>query len=142
MNDELGQRGDELNRANRFLGQVFTSLRTGVAVVDPSFRIMVWNRRAEDLWGVRADEAEGASLLELDIGLPVEQLRQPVSDALARTDGDVSELVLRATNRKGRKIHCRVVCSPLVGRASARAQGVIVSMEEIPAAEVSPRVER
>lgn len=136
MNDELGQRGDELNQANRFLGQVFTSLRTGVAVVDPGFRVMVWNRRAEDLWGVRAEEAEGASLLELDIGLPVEQLRQPISDALARTDGYVSELVLAATNRKGRKIQCRVVCSPLVGRGNARAQGVIVSMEEVPGAEV------
>ena len=131
MNDELRMRGDELNQANAFLEQVFTSLRHGVAVVDSTFRIVVWNRKAEDLWGLRADEAEGARLLDLDIGLPVEQLTQPVRNALAKGDGAVNELVLPATNRKGRPIQCRVVCAPLVGRNDGTAQGVIVSMEEI-----------
>jgi two-component system, chemotaxis family, CheB/CheR fusion protein len=131
MNDELRMRGDELNQVNAFLEQVFTSLRHGVAVVDPNFRILVWNRKAEDLWGIRSDEAEGANLLNLDIGLPVEQLRQPVRSALAKSDGAVNELVLPATNRKGRSIQCRVVCAPLVGRDDGEPQGVIVIMEEV-----------
>ena len=131
MNDELRLRGDELNRVNRFLDHVFTSLRQAVAVVDSEFRIMVWSSKAEDLWGVRADEAEGASLLNLDIGLPVAELRQPVRKALAETDGAVQELVLPATNRRGRAIECRVACAPLVGRDTNAPQGVIVIMEEV-----------
>jgi two-component system, chemotaxis family, CheB/CheR fusion protein len=99
--------------------------------VDPDFRIMVWNRKAEDLWGVRADEAEGANLLNLDIGLPVAELRQPVRRALAQADGTVHEIVLPATNRRGRGIQCRVVCAPLVGRDARAAEGVIVLMEEV-----------
>ena len=131
MNDELRLRGDELNGVNAFLEQVFTSLQQGVAVVDPDFRVLVWNRKAEDLWGVRADEAMGANLLNLDIGLPVEQLRQPVRTALAMGESAVNELVLPATNRKGRSIRCRVVCTPLVGRDNAEPTGVIMTMEEV-----------
>ncbi|MDQ3950031.1 MAG: PAS domain-containing protein [Gemmatimonadota bacterium] len=131
MNDELRLRGDELNQLNRFLEQVFTSLRQGVAVVDLDLRVLVWNRKAEDLWGVRADEVEGAHFLNLDIGLPVDRLRQPIRDALADGDGTVQETLLPATNRRGRKMQCRVVCAPLMGRDGSGPQGVIVIMEEI-----------
>jgi two-component system, chemotaxis family, CheB/CheR fusion protein len=131
MNDELRMRGEELNQVNRFLEQVFTSLRHGVAVVGPDFRILVWNRKAEDLWGVRADEIRGTHFLDLEIGLPVEQLRQPIRTALAMGDGAVQEAVLPATNRRGRAMECRVVCAPLVGRDGSEPQGVIVIMEEV-----------
>jgi two-component system CheB/CheR fusion protein len=131
MNDELRIRGDELNQVSAFLEQVFTSLRHGIAVVDPNFRILVWNKRAEDLWGVRAREAEGANLLKLDIGLPVERLRQPVRSALSQTDGAVNEVMLEATSGKGRTVHCRIVCAPLVGRNDDEPHGVIVIMEEV-----------
>jgi two-component system CheB/CheR fusion protein len=102
-----------------------------VVVVDPDFRIMVWNRRAEDLWGLRADEAEGANLLNLGIGLPVAALRQPVRKALNGDAGNGQELTLGATNRKGRSIQCRVVCAPLVGRDAGAADGVILIIEEV-----------
>ncbi len=131
MNDELRMRGEELNQVNRFLEQVFTSLRHGVAVVDPDFRILVWNRKAEDLWGVRADEIRGTHFLDLEIGLPVEQLRQPIRTALALGDGAAQEAVLPATNRRGRAMQCRVVCAPLVGRDGSEPQGVLVIMEEV-----------
>jgi two-component system CheB/CheR fusion protein len=131
MNDELRARGEELNQVNRFLEQVFTSLRHGVAVVDADFRVLVWNRKAEEQWGLRADEVQGAHFLDLEIGLPVERLRQPISAALAMGDGAVQEAVLPATNRRGRAVQCRVVCAPLVGRDGSDPQGVIVIMEEV-----------
>ncbi len=131
MNDQLRLRGDELNQVNRFLEQVFTSLRHGVAIINPELQVLVWNRKAEDLWGLRAEEAEGAHFLNLDIGLPVDQLRQPIRNALAMSDGAVQEVVLPAVNRLGRGVDVRVVCAPLVGREAAEAQGVIVIMEEV-----------
>lgn len=139
MNEELRLRGEELNQVNRFLEQVFTSMRQGIAVVDPELRILVWNRRAEDLWGVRAEEAQGDHLLNLDIGLPVDQLRQPIRSALLNGDGVPPDFVVPATNRRGKAIQVRVACVPLVGRDDGEARGVIVTMEEIASlSEVSP----
>jgi two-component system CheB/CheR fusion protein len=73
----------------------------------------------------------GRSLLNLDIGLPVGQLRDAVRPCLAG-DHDHQELVLDAINRRGKKIKCRITCSPLVS-ASKKREGVILLMEEIPA---------
>src|SRR5262249_25137339 len=77
MNDELRKGGDELNQANGSLESILTGLRSGVAVLDPELRVTVWNNQAEDLWGLRKEEVEGKHFLNLDIGLPVGELRQP-----------------------------------------------------------------
>ncbi|MDF1506362.1 PAS domain-containing protein, partial [Roseisolibacter sp. H3M3-2] len=138
INDELRVRSDELNQANAFLESVFTSLRAGVAVLDRGLRVLVWNRQAEELWGVRHEEAEHAHFLNLDIGLPVAQLAQPIRACLA---GDLPghDGVLPATNRRGRAIACHVRVFPLVSRTREEPHGVIVLMEErSPADEESP----
>ena len=44
-------------------------------MLDRNYNVLVWNRRAEDLWGLRADEVKGKSFLNLDIGLPAGELR-------------------------------------------------------------------
>ena len=82
INDELRQRSDELNTVNAFLESILTSLRGGVVVVDQELKVLVWNDKADELWGLRADEAVGRNLLGLDIGLPVERLKQPMRDCL------------------------------------------------------------
>ena len=74
INDELRERTGELNQVNEFLEAILTSLGLGVAVLDAQQRVQVWNRRAEDLWGLRSDEAVDNHFLSLDIGLPSEQL--------------------------------------------------------------------
>src|SRR5215831_9465013 len=76
-NTELRVRSDELNTANAFLHSILTGLEVAVVVVDPKLQVLAWNHRAEDLWGLRAAEVQGRHLMNLDIGLPVEQLRQP-----------------------------------------------------------------
>src|SRR6185436_16647371 len=74
INDELRARTGELNQVNDFLEAILTSLGLGVAVLDAHQRVQVWNRRAQDLWGVRADEALDNHFLSMDIGLPSEHL--------------------------------------------------------------------
>jgi two-component system CheB/CheR fusion protein len=69
INDEVRQRGKDLNQANRLLESVLTSLRSGVAVVDRELRVLPWSRHAEELWGLRPDEAGDQHLLNLDFGL-------------------------------------------------------------------------
>ena len=128
MNDELRTSSTDLNTANSFLESVFGSLRSAVVVLDRDYRVQVWTERATDLWGLRADEVQGEHFLGLDIGLPVSELRQPVRDALAG-DGNNHEIVLAATNRRGRNIDCRVSVAAL-RQGDETVRGVILLMEE------------
>ena len=124
----MRQRTFELNEVNDFLESILTSLRAGVLVVDQNLRILVWNRRAEDLWGLRAAEVEGQHFLSLDIGLPVDLLKQTVKNCL-QGESDYQEAAVEATNRRGRNIECRVVCSPL-NKKDGVIRGAILLMEE------------
>jgi two-component system CheB/CheR fusion protein len=133
INDELRQRSDSLNDLNAFLESMFTSLRSGIAVLDHGLHVMVWNRQAEELWGVRSAEVQRVHFLRLEIGLPLEQIATPIRDCLdGKIDGH--EAFLQARNRRGRAIVCKTTVSPLVTRDDARPRGVIVLMDEVPAA--------
>jgi two-component system CheB/CheR fusion protein len=131
INEELRQRSDELNTVNAFLESILMSLRGGVAVVDHDLKVLVWNGHADDLWGLRSDEAIGHNLLGLDIGLPIEHLTQQLLECLNGTR-TFSEVQVDATNRRGRAIQCRVTCSPLLG-AQQEVRGVIIIMEDLDA---------
>jgi two-component system CheB/CheR fusion protein len=128
INDELRERTDEVHRSKAFLESIVASLHAAAVVVDPNFHILMWNAEANELWGLREDEVQGQSLLSLDIGLPVEQLRQPVR-AVLNGRSAFQEVVLEATTRRGKAIQCRVTCTPLAG-AEQDTQGVILLMEE------------
>jgi two-component system, chemotaxis family, CheB/CheR fusion protein len=131
INDELRERTSELNQVNDFLEAILTSLGIGVAVVDRQQRVQIWNDRAEDLWGLRQDEAVDHHLLSLDIGLPVERLAVPLRSVLGGAS-EREESLLDAVNRRGRTIRCTTTILPLVS-ASGDGHGVrgaIVLMED------------
>ncbi len=131
INDELRQRSEDLNRANAFLESVFASMRAGVAVIDRDLRVLSWSNLAEDQWGVRAGEVVGTSFFNLDIGLPVERLAEAIRACLAGT-ADAQELVLGATNRRGRATQCRVSVRALADPGEKRPRGALILMEELP----------
>ncbi len=133
INDELRLRSDELNRLNDFLESVFTSFGSGVVVLGADLQVMVWNSRAEDLWGLRADEVTGLPFLGLDIGLRVERLAPPVRAALT-AGAPRYEAILPATNRRGRPIQCRTTVLPLLSASDRRPRGVLVITDELTAA--------
>jgi two-component system, chemotaxis family, CheB/CheR fusion protein len=128
VNEELRNRSEELNHLNAFFSSVLASLSTGAVVVNSNLDVLMWNHRAEDMWGLRADEVQGKGLLNLDIGLPVAELRTVIRPCLAG-EVDRQEVLLDAINRRGRKIKCRVTCTPLVA-GSKKREGVILMMEE------------
>jgi two-component system CheB/CheR fusion protein len=126
MNDEQSVRGAELDRVNMFLEGILGNLGVGVVVLDEDGRVQVWNANSSELWGVRADEAQGRRFLELDIGFPVERLREPIRQALG--DGrESSEHVIEAVTRRGRTVETRVRTLPL-RTAEGAAYGTIVLM--------------
>jgi len=107
-NDALRDHQDEVERLNRFMAAVLGSMHSGVAVVDSDLQILAWNSRAEDLWGVRTDEAVGDHLMNLDIGLPLDELRQPLRRQLGNHEADPVALVLDAVNRRGKALQVQV----------------------------------
>jgi two-component system CheB/CheR fusion protein len=98
-----------------------------VVVIDPDHRIRVWNRRAEDLWGIRSDEAVGMPFLGLEIGLPVAELAIPIRQVMS---GERSHVVItvRSTTRRGKAIDCLVSATSLtLDRTRA---GVVLIMDD------------
>lgn len=129
MNDEMRSRTLDLNQSNEFLYSILSSLQMAVAVVDQQYNLLAWNHEAENLWCLREEEVKGNSLLSLDTGLPVGQLREPVRDCLTDSS-DHQEITLKAVNRRGLNVQCRISFSPLNGYNKER-RGVIVLMEVV-----------
>jgi two-component system, chemotaxis family, CheB/CheR fusion protein len=129
MNDELRTRSVDADLMNTYLESVFSSLRSGVAVLDREYRIQIWNRRAEDLWGVRGDEAVGTQFLTLDIGLPVGQLAQSIRSVM-NGEQPIAEKSIASLTRRGRTVDCLVTITPL--NSEGATNGVIILMDEAP----------
>jgi two-component system CheB/CheR fusion protein len=131
INDELRERTGELNSLNEFLEGILTSLGVAVAVIDRNQRVQIWNRGAEDLWGLRQEEAAEQHFLGLDIGLGPERL----APALRAVIGGTSEREtarLEAVNRRGRQIVIETTVIPLLARGDGDGdvRGAIVLMED------------
>lgn len=129
INDELRQRTSDVDRLNAFLNSILASLKAGVVAIDNQFNILSWNEEANEMWGLQFDEVEGQSLFSLDIGLPIEQLREPIRNCLADRS-DRQELAIDSINRRGRSFQCRLSINPLMGSNKER-QGVILLMEVV-----------
>ncbi|HET6534436.1 MAG TPA: CheR family methyltransferase [Actinoplanes sp.] len=129
MNDQLRISSARLDEANAFFETVLTSLDAGVAVVDMDLNVRMWNRRAEDLWGIRSAEVLGHHFLTLDIGLPFDGVR-PVVRAALGPGAVAGEVSVDAVNRRGRPIVVRVACTPLRAvDGSAIGEGAVIVME-------------
>ena len=129
INDELRRRSDELNDVNAFMQAVLASLRGGVVFLDTELRVEVWNEKAVDLWGVRADEVRGMHFMMLDIGLPVQMLTKAIRACLLG-ESERETLTIEAINRRGKPITCEVTCTPMWRASGDEVRGVILVMEE------------
>jgi two-component system CheB/CheR fusion protein len=72
---------------------------------------------------------EGQRFLNLDIGLPIDQLSQPVRAAVSE-QGEIVDLQLPAVNRRGRAIDVDVRVAPLQSDGQG-PQGVIVLVRRV-----------
>jgi two-component system CheB/CheR fusion protein len=104
-----------------------------VVVLNPALEVEVWSEKAQELWGLRAGEVQGQPFLNLDIGLPVDELRQPI---LACMNGGppTAERLLDGVNRRGRALRCQVTVARLNGGTD---DGLLLLMEEV-AGESAP----
>jgi len=129
LNDELRLRTDEVNQINSFLASILESFQTGVIIIDREFNIIRWNQESEQLWGVRSDEVKDKSLLSLDIGLPADQLREPIRNCFQGEENHQT-ITVDAINRRGQSIQCRVTLHGLKGREE-QLHGAIILIDEV-----------
>jgi two-component system CheB/CheR fusion protein len=127
-NEELRERTTEISSLNHFMESILGSLGAAVVVVSRDLIVQVWNRQAEDLWGLREEETLGQHFLNLDSGLPTEQLktlvREVIFEGIAR-----GERSLEAVNRRGRAVQLRVSATPLLA-GNNEPSGALLLMEQ------------
>lgn len=133
INDELRDRSEELDEVNSFLESILGSLGAGIVVTDREFRIQAWNDEARELWGLAADEVHGQHVMNLDIGLSLDEVMPLLRAALAGTTEE-TEGTFDAINRRGRRIRCRVDASPLT-TPDEEIRGVILVMRDADATD-------
>ena len=97
-------------------------------VVDTDLRVDAWGPGAEDLWGLRFDEAAGHAFGELDIGLPVGEVVPLLERTLAGEPGRTGAVV-EAMNRRGRHVRMALECL-LLQNDDGNHRGVIMVMNE------------
>jgi two-component system CheB/CheR fusion protein len=128
INEQLQVRTQELQSNEQYLAAILDGIRAAVVVVNRQLEVRSWVKEMRELWGLRADEVEGRSLFDLDIGLPVHELR-PAIDACLRGEAQAPQLELDAVNRRGAPIRCVVTCRPL--RVGDEVSGAIVMVQRI-----------
>jgi two-component system, chemotaxis family, CheB/CheR fusion protein len=128
MNEEMRVRTSELDETRTFLEGVLSSVAAGVVVLDSDLKVRSWNKGAEELWGLRADEVRNQPFFQLEFGLPTAEVRDMVSECLASSHR-TGPVQVAAINRIGRTITCTVTCSPLKGDGSG--EGAVLLMEEV-----------
>jgi two-component system CheB/CheR fusion protein len=130
LNDVTRAYTGELDQANHLLESIFYGLGERVIVVDHDLSVVFWNKGAEELWGVRADEAKNVSLSDLDIGLPIGQIVSPIHEIL---DGKATRKSVDcdARNRRGKAIKCRVTIAPLMSSDGQTVIGAILLTADI-----------
>jgi two-component system CheB/CheR fusion protein len=127
INDQIHVRSEELDRVSAYFESVLTSLRAAVVVLDRDLRVALWSDKAQDLWGLRPEEAHGESFLALDIGLPVALLEGILHEGLTGR-APSQEKVVDGINRLGKPVRCLVSCTTL--RRGNQTHGIVLLMEE------------
>jgi two-component system, chemotaxis family, CheB/CheR fusion protein len=129
INDVLRLRGEELDSTKAFAASTLRSLGSAVVVVDTDLQVFTWGPGAEDLWGLRSEEATGHGFAELDIGLPVADivpvLKRTLAGQPARTEAEV-----QAITRRGRPVSMMLEYLQLRDDEGI-PRGVILVMNEV-----------
>ena len=127
---QLHNKADELERMREFSENILESLNDGLAVVNGDDRIVRWNRRLEELYGIRHEDAVARRLNELFEPAFLEILR---SSRLESPEGTAFFRVPLITRHEpARRLLVNMATTPLRDSDGALA-GTIVVVEDISA---------
>ena len=125
---QLHTKANEVERMRQFSENILESLNDGLAVLDRNERIVRWNRRLEELHGVRHEDAVGRSLSELFDSPVVEIIRSSAGDS---PEGAAHYRVpLTTRHETERRLLVNVATTPLRD-AHGAVTGTILIVEDI-----------
>jgi hypothetical protein len=125
---QLRTKADEVDRMRQFSENILESLNDGLAVLDRNGRVVRWNRRLEELYGVRHELAVGRPLDQLFDAPVVEMFR---ASAVESPEGATYYRVpLTTRHETARRLLVNVAATPLRDAHEA-ITGTIVIMEDI-----------
>jgi hypothetical protein len=127
---QLHNKADELERMREFSENILESLNDGLAVVNRDDRIVRWNRRLEELYGVRHEDAVAHRLDELFESGFVEVLRS--SRRESPEGGAFYRVPLTTRHDPARRLLVNMATTPLRDSDGAVAGSIIV-VEDISA---------
>src|SRR5262249_53760791 len=90
LNAELEGRTGELNRLDSYHRSLVNSLQLGVFVLDRQGVVTTWNETAEQMWGLRAEQAVGRPFVTLPIGEIAQRAQRAFEQVVV--SGDVVEV--------------------------------------------------
>ncbi len=122
---QLRTKAEEVDRMREFSENILESLNDGLAVVNRDNRVVRWNRRLEELYGTRHEEAVGRRLNEVFDAAFLEVLESPEGAAFYRVP-------LTTRHEAGRRLLVNVATTPLRDSDGAIA-GTIIIVEDISA---------
>ena len=125
---QLRVKAEEVDRMRQFSENILESLNDGLAVVNRDDRIVRWNRRLEELYGIRHEEAVGRRLREVFEPAFLEVLgagRQPAPEGSA-----FYRVPLATRHEPPRRLLVNVATTPLRDSDGAVA-GTILIIEDI-----------
>lgn len=100
---------------------MLSSLRLAVMLLNRTYVVTSWNSTCQEIWGLREEEAVGQELFALDIGLPVEKLREPLGNLLG---GRAPKRPYPSRPRKA--VQVELEFHPLAGRNGEITGAVVV----------------
>jgi len=91
---------------------------------------LVWSAKSEEIWNLQTDEVQKECLFNLDFGLPLEQIREPINRCLDYNQTQ-QDFVISAVNRRGKTFDCRLSIDAL-WNINKEKLSVIIIMQEVP----------
>jgi len=125
---QLRSKNEELLSLKEYNESIVSSMGESLLVIDNSWRVKTWNTRAEEQFGIKAEEALGKELLELFPNWAEEGFMEKIEESLK--NGVSSELEeVRTTLPNGDSAILRVKFSPLWEDGGIR--GVVILLDDI-----------
>ena len=125
---QLRVKADELARMREFSENILESLNDGLAVINRDNRIVRWNRRLEELYGVRHEDAVGRRLGELFDHAFLEVLASATHES--PEGAAFYKVPLTTRHPAGRRLLVNVATTPLRDSDGAIG-GTIIIIEDI-----------
>jgi PAS domain S-box-containing protein len=125
---QLRTKADEVERMRQFSENILESLNDGLSVLDRNGRVVRWNRRLEDLYGIRHENAVGRALHEL-FDDPIVQMIQSTSSE-SPEGAAYYRVPLTTRHAPERRLLVNVAATPLRD-ANGAVSGTIVIVEDI-----------